>query len=104
MITTLTCGCQPIEWLIERDTLYVEREVKMNEGDKAYTAQPIYLSDLNNCQPLSVLSNETRQGLWRQLEYEADALSGVMLVAGTETGAPPITYPLRFSGWYAVSI
>lgn len=73
-------------------------------GDMGFTAQPIYLTDLGNCQPRSALTTETRKGRWRILEYEAEALSGVMLVAGTETGAPSLTYPLRYTGWHAISI
>jgi hypothetical protein len=73
-------------------------------GDRWLAAEPVYLSDLDKCQPQDSLSTEARRGHWRLLEYEADALSGVMLVAGTLTGAPEVRYPLRFSGWHAISI
>ena len=73
-------------------------------GDKWLPGQPIYLTDLDRCQPAEALSPEPRLGRWRTLEYETDTLSGVMLLAGPETAAPEITYPLSVSGWHAVSI
>ena len=74
-----------------------------NLGDRRFSAEPIYLSDLSACRPASALSSETRRGHWRMAPYEADALSGVMLVAGAEAAAPEVTCPLRLSGWHAVS-
>ena len=41
---------------------------------------------------------------WRTLTYEIDSLSGTMLLAGPETAAPTITYPLNLRGLHAVSI
>ena len=75
-----------------------------NLGDNWLLAKPVYLTDLDSCQPKSALSNETLSGHWRLLEYEADSLSGVMLVAGTETAAPEVVYPLNLSGWHSVSV
>ena len=75
-----------------------------NLGDTSLAAEPIYLSDLDACRPATSFSPDTRRGYWRPLRYETDELSGVMLVAGTETAAPEVTYPLRLSGWHAVSL
>ena len=73
-------------------------------GDRGYAANPIYVSDLDKCLPASALSTEPRWRKWRTLEYETDRFSGVMLLAGPETAAPEVTYPLAVSGWHAVSI
>ena len=73
-------------------------------ADRGFAAQPIYLTDMDRCQPASALSSEPKPGLWRTLAYETDAMSGVMLMAGAETDAPEVTYPLGVSGWHAVSI
>ena len=73
-------------------------------ADRGLTGQPIYLSDLDQCQPDGALLREPRRGSWQLLDYETDMLSGVMLLARPETAAPEITYPLGVSGWHAVSI
>ena len=73
-------------------------------ADRGYAANPIYVSDLDKCQPAGALSTEPRSRKWRTLEYETDRFSGVMLMAGPETAAPEVTYPLDVSGWHAVSI
>ncbi len=54
-------------------------------GDGWLSGQPNYRTDLDRCTP-------------------ADALSGVMLLAGPETAAPTITYLLGVRGLHAVSI
>ena len=75
-------------------------------ADVGLSADPIYLADLDRCEPAGALSSVPERGRWRTLEYEyeADALSGVMLVGGPETAAPNVTYPLGVSGWHAVSV
>ena len=73
-------------------------------GDSWLTQQPIYRADLNRCTPTDALATEPRLRRWRTLTYETDTLSGVMLLAGPETAAPTITYPLNVRGLYAVSI
>ena len=78
--------------------------VRVLAGDAWLSAEPIYLSDLSRCRPESALSRQIRGGHWRLLDYEADPVSGVMLVASTETGAPEVMCPLGASGWHAVSI
>ena len=73
-------------------------------ADRWLAAEPTYVSDLDKCQPASALSSQPRRGRWRKLDYEASGFRGVMLVAGPETAAPEVTYPLRASGWHAISI
>ena len=73
-------------------------------ADTGFAADPIYVTDLDRCGPETALSPEADRGRWRMLPYEADGISGVMLLAGPETGAPEITYPLAVSGWHAVSV
>lgn len=73
-------------------------------GDSWLTQQPDYRTDLSRCTPGGAFAAEPRLRRWRTLTYETDALSGVMLLAGPETAAPTITYPLNLRGLYAVSI
>ncbi len=73
-------------------------------GDSWLSQQPHYRTDLDRCTPGDALAAEPRLRRWRTLPYETDALSGVMLLAGPETAAPTITYPLNVRGLYAVSI
>ena len=73
-------------------------------ADHGFSQPPVYLTDLDRCTPASVLSPEPRRHAWRMLPYSTAAFSGVMLLAGPETAAPPIVYPLNATGWHAVSI
>ncbi len=73
-------------------------------ADRSFSQPPIYLTDLDRCTPASALSPEPRRQTWRTLPYSTGVFSGVMLLAGPETAAPPITYPLNVQGWHAVSI
>ena len=56
----------------------------------AQTGGAIYLTDLDHCQPAGMLGRKPRRGRWRLLDYEAEGVKGVMLVAGQNTGAPEI--------------
>ncbi len=73
-------------------------------ADRAFAAQPVYLTDLDRCRPARALSREPKLRHWRTLEYATGAFSGVMLLAGPETAAPPVTCPLRAAGWHAISV
>ena len=73
-------------------------------GDGWLSQQPIYRTDMDRCTPTDALAAEPRLRRWRTLTYETDSLSGVMLMAGPETAAPTITYPLNVRGLYAVSV
>ena len=68
---------------------------------EASASQALYLTDLDRCQPQSVLSRKPQPGHWRLLPYETGQLKGVMLVAGHETSAPEVTYSLQRKGWHA---
>ena len=72
--------------------------------DRWLTGDPIYLTDLDRCEPADALSNEAIRGHWRTLEYATDYLAGVMLLVGPETAAPEIRYPLAASGLHAISV
>ena len=72
--------------------------------DRGFSQPPIYLTDLDRCTPTDSLSPQPRRHSWRTLPYATRDLRGVMLLAGPETAAPPITYPLHAEGWHAVSI
>ena len=79
-------------------------DVKEHLADRGFTAEPIYLTDLERSVPSGALSKVPKPGHWRTLRYQTDTLSGTMLVAGPETAAPEVMYPLKVSGWHAVSI
>jgi hypothetical protein len=64
--------------------------------------KPVYLADLNLCQPRSALSRKPQAHHWRLLEYETDSFKGVMLVAGQNTDAREVTYPITQKGWHAI--
>ena len=80
--------------------------VKTSEhlADRGFAAEPIYLTDLDSCRPASALSAVPKPGHWRTLRYTTEAHTGTMILAGPETAAPEVTYPLRVSGMHAVSI
>ncbi|MDE0167365.1 MAG: family 10 glycosylhydrolase [Bryobacterales bacterium] len=67
-------------------------------------APPIYLADMSKCLPASALTNKPQRGRWRLLPYETETFSGSMLVAGRNTGAPEVRYPLSQKGWHRVSL
>lgn len=73
-------------------------------GDSWLSQKPVYRADLDRCTPADALAIEPHLRRWRRLNYEIDSLSGTMLLAGPETAAPTITYPLNLHGLYAVSI
>src|SRR5258708_39322300 len=62
----------------------------------------IYLSDMSLCRPEAALSRKPRHHRWRLIDYETDSFRGVMLVAGQNTAAPEISYPLAQKGWHAI--
>ena len=64
--------------------------------------RPIYLSDLTRCEPGAAISDGPRKGHWQAVSYEAEGVSGHMLVAGVECDAPTLTLPLGVQGWHAI--
>jgi len=88
-------------------------EVKLSAGDSASggasfpsdNSSPItYLSNLDRCQPAAALSDKEKRFCWRKLEYQTDSFQGVMLMAGRETEAPEVSYPLKVQGWHHVYV
>ena len=67
-------------------------------------APPVYLADMSKCLPRSALTEKPKRGLWRLLPYETETFPGVMLVAGRNTGAPEVRYPLWQKGWRRISL
>ena len=65
---------------------------------------PKFLADLDRCRPSSALSARALRRHWRVLDYETDQFQGRMLVAGENTAAPAVTYPLNRKGWHALYI
>ena len=74
----------------------------MSETIKETSA--VYLTDLDACQPAAALSHVPKPGAWRLVPYETETLSGHMLLAGEETGAPEVRYGLRRTGWHRITI
>ena len=66
--------------------------------DRGFASAPIYITDLDGCQPATAISPEPRHRHWRAMPYETVGLSGTMLLAGPETAAPSVVYPLDQSG------
>jgi hypothetical protein len=73
-------------------------------ADRGYAGDPVYLTDMDVSRPSESLSPAPRKGRWRTLPYETELLSGTMLAAGPDTGAPEVTYPLDASGPHAISV
>ena len=65
---------------------------------------PVYLADLERCSPGEALSPAPALRHWRALPFTAETCAGTMLLAGPETAAPDVTYPLDVQGWHAISI
>src|SRR5262245_15320172 len=52
------------------------------------SGEPVYLADLERCQPASAVARTWQSNAWKLLDYEADAVSGTMLTAGQNTAVP----------------
>ena len=64
----------------------------------------IYISDLSGCLPGAALSPTPRQNRWQTIPYEAEGMSGTMLVADAECSAPALTLALDAQGWHAIHL
>ena len=73
-------------------------------GDRGFGSEPVYLTDMDRCTPSGSIGRESARGKWRAFDYETEGFDGVLLMAGPETEAPDIVYPLDVTGWHAVSI
>ena len=47
----------------------------------------VYLADLTGCEPAAALSPTPRQNCWQTDPYEAEGLSGTMLLADSQCSA-----------------
>ncbi len=72
--------------------------------DRWLAAAPMYFADLDRCLPADALDPDPALRRWRALPFTAESCAGTMLVAGPETAAPDVTYPLDVAGWHAISI
>ena len=59
---------------------------------------------MDRCEPGSALSDRLAWRQWRKVGYATPSFEGVMLIAGPETAAPEVTYPLDVAGWHAITI
>ncbi len=73
-------------------------------GDKWLSGRPIFKGDLNNSESSDAMYPGAKANRWRMLEYDSAGVSGVMIRADVETGAPDLTYRLGAKGWHAISI
>ena len=48
--------------------------------DRAFEAGPVYFTDMDRCEPSSAVSPYPGLGRWRTLAYEAEGISGTMLL------------------------
>lgn len=64
--------------------------------------EEILLTDMSRCRPAEALSPRARRGHWQLVAYEAEEVSGTMVLARPETAAPEITLPLNTQGWHAI--
>ena len=73
-----------------------------HSADRGFAAEPCYVTDLDRCEPAAALAAEPLPGRWRTIDYETEDFGGAMLVAGPETQAPEVRYPLSSgSGHFA---
>lgn len=73
-------------------------------SDLGYAAEPVYITDLDHCQPSGAMTARPARRRWRTMPYETEMFTGTAISAGTETQAVDVTYPLEVKGWHAVSI
>ena len=73
-------------------------------ADRGFAAEPCYVTDLDRCEPAAALAAAPLPGHWRTIDYETEGFGGAMLVAGPETQAPAVRYPLDVRGWHAISV
>jgi hypothetical protein len=66
------------------------------------SGDPIYLADLDQCEPSSALAKIWTPKHWRLTDFVSDHAKGVMLAAGQVTGVPDLTYRLKQKGWFAI--
>ena len=73
-------------------------------GDRGFSGEPVYLTDMDRCTPSGSIGRESARGSVAGFRLRDRGFDGVLLMAGPETEAPDIAYPLDVTGWHAVSI
>ncbi len=73
-------------------------------ADQGFASAAVYRTDLDRCEPGDAIGARPQHRRWRAMPYATDDLSGTMLMAGPNTAAPTVCYPLGAEGWHAVSI
>ena len=91
---------------VEFPRVFASGAVAVSEraADRWLSQPPQYLTGLQRCRPTEALTPIPTLRHWRMLPYTTDTLEGVMLLAGPETAAPTITFPMQADGWHALSI
>ena len=57
-------------------------------ADRGFAADPIYMADMDVCQPAQAISPQRQRCRWHTVSYETSDFAGTMLCAGPETVAP----------------
>ena len=71
----------------------------------ANASQPLVITDMSACEPLSALSQRLRKGTWKVMPYVmTDGLTGKMVWAAQEAQAPELSLPLNAEGWFAIFV
>lgn len=93
-------SCMFIVSIIVCATLYADPLLQDLQEDKA-----VYLTDMSKCVPSSALSDKPLADSWHLVDYTADeGISGKMLTAEATVDPPDVMLPLKYKGWYAISI
>ena len=64
----------------------------------------VVFRDFSACLPTAALSATRNPGHWQLISYQTDTQTGTMLGAASLVDAPPVTLPLKLSGWYQISV
>lgn len=79
-------------------------EVHAETVVEAYgSGDPVFLADFERCRPGDAVARDWQPGRWKLFEFEADKVSGTMMVAGQNTGVADAIYPFAQKGWFAIS-
>ena len=77
----------------------------IGEGtDSAGRAGTLMLTDMSVCEPGSALTRGRKRHHWQLMDYQAEGMSGTLIGATFDTGAPAVTLALKAEGWHKVSI
>src|SRR5688500_8484927 len=74
-----------------------------DKGDGGRAA-PIYVSDLDRCEPADALVDVPQWRKWRRPPYQTAGFPGTMRLAAEEPAAPDVPYPLAVRGWHRLHV